>query len=306
MKNVLLLVAFVFAAQSISFAQVSARMFRTPDVSKTQIVFSYGGDLWIVNKEGGTAAKLSSPSGAEGFPRFSPDGSKVAFSGNYDGNTDIYVIPSLGGIPTRISYHGMADRLIDWYPSGNQLLYASSRESGKQRFNQFYKVDAQGGLSEKLPVAYGEFGSLSPDAKQIAFNERSVLFDTWKRYRGGSNGNIWMFDLTTLASTNITNTDAGCELPMWHGDKIYYMSDRGAEQRDNIWVYDIKTKTNTQVTTYADFDIHFPSLGPDEIVYEANGDIYLLDLKTHQSRIVKINVITDLMAVKPRKEGVSN
>ena len=287
-------------------AQVSARMFRTPDVSKTQIVFSYGGDLWIVDKRGGTAAKLSSPSGAEGFPRFSPDGTKVAFSGNYDGNTDIYVIPSLGGIPTRISYHGMADRLIDWYPSGNELLYASSRESGKQRFSQFYKVDAEGGLSEKLPVAYGEFGSLSPDAKQIAFNERSVLFDTWKRYRGGSNGNIWMFDLTTLASTNITNTNAGCELPMWHGNRIYYMSDRGAEQRDNIWVYDINAKTNTQVTHYTDFDIHFPSLGPDEIVYEANGDIYLLDLKTHQSQVVKINVITDLMAVKPRKEGVSN
>ena len=305
MKHFLFLLAIIGFAGTSAHAQVSARMFRTPDVSQTQIVFTYGGDLWIVDKNGGTASKLSSPSGAEGFPRFSPDGSKVAFSGNYDGNTDIYVIPALGGIPTRITYHGMSDRLIDWYPSGDQLLYASSRESGKQRFSQFYKVDASGGFSEKLPVAYGEFGSLSPDAKQIAFNERSVLFDTWKRYRGGSNGNIWIFDLTTLASTNITNTDAGCELPMWHGDRIYYMSDRGAEQRDNIWMYDTKAKTTTQITQYSDFDIHFPSLGPSEIVYEANGDIYLLDLKTHQTRIVKINVITDLMAVKPRKEGVS-
>ncbi len=287
------------------WAQVSARMFRTPDVSQTQIVFAYGGDIWIVDKQGGTASKLSSPSGAEGFPRFSPDGSKVAFSGNYDGNYDVYVIPNHGGVPTRVTYHGMGDRLVDWYPTGDKLLYTSSRESGKQRFAQFYKVDAAGGISEKLPMAYGEYGSLSPDAKQIAFNERSVLNDTWKRYRGGSNGNIWIFDLATLASTNITNTDAGCELPMWHQDRIYYMSDRGTDQRDNIWMYDIKTKTTTQITSFADFDIHFPSLGPSEIVYEANGDLYLLDLKTHKSNIVNVNVVTDLIAVKPRKQSVS-
>lgn len=288
------------------WAQVSARMFRTPDVSQSQIVFSYGGDIWIVDKQGGTASKLSSPSGAEGFPRFSPDGSKVAFSGNYDGNYDVYVIPNYGGVPTRVTYHGMGDRLVDWYPAGDKLLYTSSRESGKQRFAQFYKVDAAGGICEKLPMAYGEYGSLSPDAKQIAFNERSVLNDTWKRYRGGSNGNIWIFDLTTLASTNITNTNAGCELPMWHQDRVYYMSDRGEDQRDNIWMYDIKTKTTTQITNFKDFDIHFPSLGPSEMVYEANGDLYLMDLKTHKSNVVNINVVTDLIAVKPRKQSVSS
>ncbi len=306
MKNFLLLFCFLILAGMTAHAQVSARMFRTPDVSQTQIVFSYGGDIWIVDKQGGTASKLSSPSGAEGFPRFSPDGSKVAFSGNYDGNYDVYVIPNQGGVPTRVTYHGMGDRLVDWYPTGDKLLYTSSRESGKQRFSQFYKVDAAGGISEKLPMAYGEYGSLSSDAKQIAFNERSVLNDTWKRYRGGSNGNIWIFDLTTLASTNITNTNAGCELPMWHQDRIYYMSDRGDEQRDNIWMYDIKTKTTTQITNFADFDIHFPSLGPSEIVYEANGDLYLMDLKTHKSNVVKINVVTDLIAVKPRKQSVSS
>lgn len=305
MKNSFLFICFSLLMMQYSSAQVSARMFRTPDVSQTQIVFSYGGDIWIVNKEGGTAAKLSSPSGAEGFARFSPDGAKVAFSGNYDGNVDIYVLPALGGLPIRVTYHGMGDRLIDWYPSGDKLLYTSSRESGKQRFSQFYKVDVNGGVSEKLPMAYGEFGSLSPDAKQIAFNERSVLGDTWKRYRGGSNGNIWIFDLETFASTNISSTNADAELPMWSGDRIYYMSDRGDEQRENIWMYDIKTKNTTQITNYADFDIHFPSLGPSEIVYEANGDLYLLDLKTHKSRMINVNVITDLLAVKPKKESVS-
>ena len=300
MKSLSILISFLFLA-ALSQAQVSARMFRFPDVSQSQIVFAYGGDIWIVNKEGGTASKLSSPSGAEAFPRFSPDGSKVAFSGNYDGNNDIYVIPSVGGIPTRISYHGMSDRLVDWYPSGKHLLYASSRESGKQRFSQFYKVDAMGGISEKLPLAYGEYGSLSPQAKQIAFNERTVVFDNWKSYRGGSNGSIWIFNLENLESTNISNTPAGCELPMWHGDRIYYMSDRGADQRDNIWMYDIKTKSTTQITNYTEYDVHFPSIGPSEIVFEANGDMHLLDLATHKTRIVKINVITDLITLKPRK-----
>jgi len=286
-------------------AQVSARLFRYPDVSDTHIVFAYGGDLWVVNKEGGTANKLSSPSGAEGFARFSPDGSKVAFSGNYDGNYDIYVIPTLGGVPSRITYHGMPDRLTDWYPSGNELLYTSSRESGKQRFSQFYKVDASGGLSQKLPLAYGEYGSLSPDGKKIAFVERSVVNATWKRYRGGMNGNIWIFDLETLASENISNTDAGSEMPMWSGDKIFYLSDRGTDLRANIWVYDTKAKTTTQVTNYKDFDIHFPSIGPKEIVYEAGGNLVLLELATYKTRTININVVTDLITVKPHTEEVS-
>src|SRR6185503_7993542 len=127
MKNSFLLLCFSFLLMHAGSAQVSARLFRTPDVSATKIVFVYGGDLWIVDKEGGTASKLSSPSGAEGFPRFSPDGSKIAFSGNYDGNLDIYVIPTLGGVPNRITYHGMADRVNDWYPSGDKILYTSSR-----------------------------------------------------------------------------------------------------------------------------------------------------------------------------------
>jgi len=298
----LVLVSLTISSAS---AQVSARMFRMPDVSKTHIVFAYGGDIWIVDKNGGTASKLSSPSGSEAFPRFSPDGTQIAFSGNYDGNTDVYVIPTLGGLPTRLTYHDMSDILLDWYPDGKSILYRSSRESGKQRFSQFYKVPATGGLSEKLPVAYGEFASLSPDGSKIVFNERSTVFASWKRYRGGSNGDLWMFDLKTLESKNITNTDAGAELPMWHGNRIYYMSNRGPEVRNNIWMYDIQSGKNEQVTHFADDDIHFPSIGPDDIVFEYGGEMYLLDLATHKTRTVAINVITDLASVKPRKQEVS-
>lgn len=285
-------------------AQVSARLFRYPDVSATQIAFVYGGDLWVADKAGGTASRLSSPAGEEMFPRFSPDGKTIAFSGNYDGNMDIYTISVQGGIPIRITHHGMSDRLLDWYPDGKHLLYASSAESGKQRFSQLYKVAAAGGLPEKLPLAYGEFGTLSADGKHIAFTEKTRAFRTWKRYRGGMNSNIWTFNLETLESKQITQGDASHEFPMWSGDKVYYLSDAGPEMRYNIWVHSIADGKNRQLTSFTEFDVHWPSIGPGEIVFEAGGNLYLLDLATSSVREVKIEVITDLMAVKPRIENV--
>jgi len=287
-------------------AQVNARLFQYPDVSQTQITFVYGDDIWVAPKEGGAAARLSSPEGTESFPRFSPDGSQIAFSGNYDGNYDTYVIAAKGGIPLRVTHHGMGDRVVDWFPDGKHLLYASSMESGKQRWSQLYKIAPSGGMPEKLPMVHAEFGSVSPDGKKIAFTDKTRMFRTWKRYRGGMATDIHIFDLTTLASQNITAHIANDELPMWTGDRIYFLSDRGDEQRYNIWAYDTKTQKSRQVTKFKDFDVHFPSLGPSEIVFEAGGRLYLLNLKDEQYKEVQIQVVTDLAAVKPRKEGVQN
>ncbi|HSA03010.1 MAG TPA: DPP IV N-terminal domain-containing protein, partial [Candidatus Paceibacterota bacterium] len=163
-------------------AAIDARLFRYPDVSSTHIVFVYAGDIWIVPKTGGVAQRLSSPRGEEMFPRFSPDGSRVAFSANYDGNLDIYVMPIGGGVPQRITHHGEADRLVDWYPDGRDLLYATMMTSQKDRFNQLYRIGSSGGLPEQLPVPYGEFGSISGDGKTLAYTPISVDFRTWKRY----------------------------------------------------------------------------------------------------------------------------
>src|SRR6267143_89714 len=129
----------------------NARLFRYPHVSASQIVFVYAGDIWVVPKSGGYAQRLSSPKGEELFPRFSPDGSQIAFSANYDGNMDVYVMPSIGGLPRRITYHGSPDRVLGWYPEGKHLLVASSRTSEKERFNKLFKVSAEGGLPEQLP-----------------------------------------------------------------------------------------------------------------------------------------------------------
>jgi tricorn protease len=288
-------------------AQIDAALLRYPDVSQTHIVFTYANDLWIVPKTGGLAWRLSSPAGVEVFPKFSPDGKTIAFTGNYDGNEDVYVIPSLGGIPNRLTYHGLNDRIVDWYPDGKQILFASGRESGRERFNQFFKTTVAGGLPEKLPLPYAEFGSVSPDGKQLALTFRTQVFRTWKRYRGGWNAEIHLFNLETLASENISvNNDAADELPMWHGNSIFFLSDRGAEKRMNLWEYNLATKAFTQLTTFTDYDVHFPSLGPEDIVFETGGKLYLYNLAARKHQEVKIEVVTDGAGLKPTIEAAKN
>ncbi|MEE8446971.1 MAG: S41 family peptidase [Gemmatimonadota bacterium] len=287
-------------------AQVNARMLRYPDVSATHIAFVYAGDIWIVPKAGGTAQKLSSPKGEESFPRFSPDGSRIAFSGNYDGNTDVYVMPTFGGDPVRLTHHPHSDRMLDWYPDGGSVLYASAMESGRQRYRQFYKTSAEGGMPEKLPVPYGEFGMIAPDGRTLAYMPRSRDFRTWKRYRGGWNPDIWTFDLETYESNNLTNDPANDAQPMWAGETLYYLSDAGPAMRNNIWAYDGSSGQKRQVTEFTDFDVHFPSIGPEEIVFEAGGKLYLMDLDNQGYREVNVEVVSDLASLKPRAEKVAD
>lgn len=285
-------------------AQVDARMFRQPAVSATHIAFVYAGDIWVVPRQGGVALRLSSPRGEEQFPRFSPDGSRIAFSANYDGNTDVYVVPTLGGDPVRLTHHPMEDRLVGWHPDGRRVLVASSRESGRQRYNQFFLVPVGGGLPEKLPVPYGEFGAFSGDGRQFAYMPMSQDFRTWKRYRGGWAPDIWLFDLETLASRNLTHNEAVDGQPMWHGSTLYFLSDRDPHQRQNIWALDPKGGAPRQVTHFTDFDITFPSVGPRDIVFQAGGRLYLLDLATDKAAEVKVQVVTDRATLKPRVEKV--
>ncbi|MDP9043110.1 MAG: DPP IV N-terminal domain-containing protein, partial [Bacteroidota bacterium] len=166
MRKLLLLYIVVVTGSINGNAQIDAGLFRYPDVSETQVVFSYANDLWLVSREGGEAVKISSPPGVESYPKFSPDGRTIAFTGNYDGNRNVYALPVIGGVPVRLTGHGYTDRVIDWTPDGKNILFASARESGKARFNQFYTVPARGGAVTKLPLAYAEFGSYSPDGYQ--------------------------------------------------------------------------------------------------------------------------------------------
>ncbi|MFI5133474.1 MAG: PDZ domain-containing protein [Chitinophagales bacterium] len=305
MKKIIasLFISFIISVKL--FSQVDAGLFRFPDVSQTQIVFSYANDIWIIPKDGGTAIKLSSPPGVESYPKFSPDGKSIAFSGNYDGNTDVYVIPVNGGVPVRLTSHGYPDRVIDWTTDGKRVLFASSRESGKARFNQFYTVPATGGADEKLPLAYAEYGSYSPDGKQIAVVFRSQVGRNWKRYRGGWKADIQIFNLLTKESKSIgAEADAGNEFPMWNGNNIYFLSDRGSELRMNLWKYDLNTKAYAQLTNFKDYDVHYPSLGPDDIVFEAGGKLYMYSISSGKQKSIEVDVVTDKSMLKPKLESV--
>ncbi len=285
-------------------AQIDARALRQPDVSATEIAFVYAGDVWVVPKAGGVANRLSSPRGDESFPRFSPDGKLIAFTGDYDGNEDIYVMPSGGGVPSRVTHHPAPDRMLGWYPDGQSILYASPMESGRDRFFQLYRVSKDGGMPVKLPVPYGEFGAISPDGKWLAYVPQSQDFRTWKRYRGGWNSRIWLYNLETGASKQVAPSDANNSQPMWHGRTLYFLSDRGTGERANIWAYSLDKDSIRQVTRISDYDIHFPAIGPSDIVFESGGRLYLLDLATEQTHDVRVEVITDASTLKPRLDSV--
>jgi tricorn protease len=212
----------------------------------------------------------------------------------------VYVVPATGGEPVRLTHHPMADRVVGWTPDGTRVLFASSRESGRQRYNQFFTVGLDGGLPQKLPVPYGEFGTYSPDGAQFVYMPMAQDFRTWKRYRGGWAPDLWLFDLQTFASRKLTDNPGNDAQPMWHGNTLYFLSDRGDTQRNNIWAHDMSSNQVRKVTDFGDFDITFPSMGPDAIVFQAGGRLYLLDLPSEDVREVPVRVVTDEATLRPR------
>jgi tricorn protease len=308
------LLAFVFmsvflssaaVSQETSFKPLDARMFRYPDVSETHLSFVYAGDIWVASIDGGLAHRLTTSPGEESFPRFSPDGSLIAFTANYDGTNAVYTIPVKGGIPARLTWHSASDRTLGWTPDGKQVLFASSRESGSQRFSQLYTIAVSGGLATKLPVPYGEFGAISPDGTSLAYMPKTRDFRTWKRYAGGMAPDIWLFDLQTFESENITSNNANDAHPMWVGNTLYYLSDRDDHKRYNIWAYDLQDKSHRQVTNFTDYDIRFPSVGGENMVFEAGGRLYLMNLANETWKEVDIEVVSDSYTLRERSVNVS-
>ncbi|HZI52716.1 MAG TPA: PDZ domain-containing protein, partial [Chitinophagaceae bacterium] len=303
-KTVFLLTLIIGYTQG--FAQIDARLFRYPDVSASQIAFVYGGDIWTAPKSGGTATRITSSTGEESFPRFSPDGKTLAFTASYRGNADVYTMPVTGGVPTRLTWHAMNDRVVDWHPGGNHILFASLRENAVGNVSNLYLLSKNGGLPEKLSVPYGELGSFSPDGESIAYVNRITENYPFKRYRGGYASDVIVFNLKKMTAENITANTATDGKPVWHKNKIYYISDVDNNKRRNIWEYDISTKARTQLTKFSDVDINHMSAGPDELVFEAGGKLYLLNLAGNKYDEVKINVVADYSTLMPRTENVGN
>jgi len=286
-------------------AQISAKLMRYMDVSETQITFVYGGDIWIVANDGGTAIKITNSPGEESWPKFSPNGEYIGYTASYNGNSDVYVVPVNGGVPTRVTYNSSYDRMIDWHPNGDQILFASARENGVNRLNQFFLVDKDGGFPTKLSIPYGELASFSPNGNQLAYITKITENYPFKRYRGGLTSDIIIYDFEANKTERVTTDEANDGKPAWAGDKVYFLSDRGKNMRLNIWEYNTKSKEKKQVTDFKDFDISFLSAGPSELIFELGGDLYLLDLVTQKYKQVNVNVISDLSVEMPASKDVS-
>lgn len=276
----------------------NAGMLRYPDVSQSKIVFRYANDLWTVSREGGLASPLTSVAGVESLAKFNGDGSKIAFVGNYNGNRDLYTMEASGGAPQRVTHHPASEVLCDWTPDG-QLLYYMESTAGRPISAEMFTVSESGGLPKKTPVPYGADGAISDDGQWLAYTPHSNWFyQSWKRYRGGTATDIWLFNLKDQSWRSITDWEGPDGYPMWHGKKVYYISDQNKPHRFNIWSYDLPNGERKQVTRFTDFDVKSASMGPGsngkgEIVFENGGKLHLLDLETEKVRSVSVLIPGD-------------
>ena len=282
----------------------TTRLLRFPTTNGRQIVFCYAGELYTVAKEGGIARRITSGPGYTSFPRFSPDGTQLAFTSQYDGNTEVYVMPAEGGAPKRLTTSAtlgrddISDRMgpnnlvMAWENTKPLVVFRSRMKSFNDFIGQLFTVGLDAELPQQLPVPRGGFVSFSPDDSKMAFNRVFREFRTWKHYRGGMADDIWIYDFKNGTTENLTNNPAQDICPMWGPDnRIYFTSDR--DGRMNLFATDLTSKETKQLTTFKDFDIKFPSIGKDSIVFEEAGYIWRYDLASGQAAPIPIEVKED-------------
>jgi tricorn protease len=300
-KTSFVLALFFLAASSVLAIDPSdTRLLSSPAVSAKHIAFVYANDLWVADLDGSHVRRLTTDLGNEGPPVFSPDGNLVAFSAQYDGNVDVYIVPVAGGIPKRLTWHPGADQVQGFTPDGKSVLFASGRSSFSGRYTYLFTVPVAGGFPESLPVPYAYRAVFSPDGAKLAYNPLYDAFTQWKNYRGGTVSTISILDLKTLAVEKIPqppgrSNDPG---PIWMGDKVYFRSDRNGEF--NLFSYDLKTKEIKQLTFYKDFPVLNASAGAGKIIYEQAGYLHLLDPQTAKTTRLTIGIATDLGELRGR------
>jgi tricorn protease len=294
---ILVLVLLLFTSVS-AFADDTTLLLRYPDIQGERVVFVYAGDLWLADANGGDARRLTSNPGYEYLPKFSPDGRWIAFTADYDGGFDVYVVASSGGEPRRITFHPGADRVTGWTPDG-RIVFRSKRASALSNYDRLFTIALGGGLPIALPPPAGGANSFSPDGTKIAYNRLATEGWFWKRYRGGTQSFISVVDFVTSKYDEVPHGAEADLFPMWSGDAIYFNSDRDGVM--NLHRYDVATRAIKQLTHYRDYDIKWPSLGSDQsgrIVYEHGGALYRFDVKTERATRIAIRVPTDLPAVR--------
>lgn len=313
MKKEICFMVFV-AGLTVPVHADEARLLRFPSTNGTDVVFTYAGDLYRAPLSGGEAQRLTSHVGYEIFPHYSPDGKSIAFTGQYDGNTEVYLISSDGGEPQRLTYTStnsrddLGDRMgpnnivMTWSRDGKEIVYRNRIGDGFE--GKLWRIGKDGGMSEALPLPEGGFCSYSPDGKKLAYNRVFREFRSWKYYRGGMADDIWIYDTKAKKVTNVTNNVAQDIFPMWIGDEIFFASDR--DMTMNLFVYNTKTGQTEKVTNYTDYDVKFPSSDGNTIVYEHGGYLYRLDPKTRKSEQIHITLNGENVYARTEQKHVAN
>nr|WP_320118623.1 PDZ domain-containing protein [uncultured Marinifilum sp.] len=304
----------LFGMMGSAYAKKDVRLMRYPDVNKNLIAFVYAGDIWTVDSNGGDAKRLTSHKGLELFPKISPDGKWIAFSAEYSGSRQVYVMPAKGGRPKQLTYYnsvkmmpprgGFDNAILDWTPDSKSILVRMNRTAFGERNGTYYKVSINGGLEQALQIPEGGFGVFSPDAKKMCFAPISREFRTWKRYKGGRASDLWIYDLENDQSERITKFVGSDQIPSWYKNAIYFASDR--DLKLNIYKYDIASKEISQMTHHKTFDVMWPSGENGQLVYENGGQLFKLNLETGKEERIIVNINFDNPNTLPYYKNVKD
>lgn len=306
----------LFACCLLAFqAAAQTKLLRFPDIHGDKVAFTYAGDIWTASTSGGAATRLTTHPGMELFPKFSPDGQWIAFTGQYDGDEQVYVIPAAGGVPRQLTFYpsrgplpprwGYDNQVYGWTPDGKSIVFRSLRDYFELADSRLYTVSLDGGLPVALPMPKSGAGDLSPDDTQAVYSPLFRDFRTWKRYSGGWAQQLYIFNLKSHATEKITNDPRAHRDPMWVGDKIYFSSD--SDDTYNLYSYDIKSKKTTQLTHSKKWDVRWPSTDhKNRIVYESAGELQVYDIASGKTSPISITVPTDALAMRPSRVSAAN
>ena len=314
-RTLIVLAASVVALVSAAPAAAQTKLLRFPDIHGDRVVFSYAGDLWLASIDGGLATRLTAHPGLELFPRFSPDGSRIAFTGQYDGDEQVYVIPSAGGVPRQLTYYpargplaprwGYDNQVYDWSPDGQAVLFRSLRYSTDLSDSRLFLASVDGGLPVPLPMPESGAGDLSPDGTRVVYSPLFRDFRTWKRYEGGWAQELYIFDRETHAVERVTEHRRADRDPMWIGSAICFTSDRDGTL--NLYAYDLASRETTQLTHSDTWDVRWPGDdGVGRIVYELNGELQIYSIEEGTSRPVAVTVPDDGLAMRPSRVAAAD
>lgn len=278
------------------FAQGS-RLLRQPTIHENKVAFVYANDLWLSSTDGSQAIRLTSHEGYESAPHFSPDGKHIAFTGQYDGNIDVYVIPTNGGSPKRLTYHPEGDFVQGWTPDG-EIIFRSGRSGTPTRLNKFYTIGINDAFPKEMPLTRASYGEISPNGKYVAYTPITSWDPEWRNYRGGQAMPIWIVNLSNFELQTTPQKDQERHLdPVWIDDTVYYLSER--DYTSNIWSFNIHTKEEKQITFHKKFDVKSLDADKNQIIYEHAGFLKLLNPINGDTKQIVINVKADINDYRP-------